>query len=199
MFLSLPPFDHRFVDLLRQITRSTPDENKRAMCVVICLSFSHDSSWNMFDLVFGDVGESCLVPGGGGRRPKDGIEAPQWIVKISHHPAQPLLGLRLSWDLRAEAAKVIKRRYADGWTTEEESGLRLVHDPKVFLLPTSSSHLRSLDDCLCQQGFIFKHLPAQYILCFLRISPVWIMGTILTLLWHIQIKKGCGALTIRHP
>lgn len=194
MFLSLPPFDHRFVDLLRQITRSTPDENKRAMRAVICFSFSHDSSWNMFDLVFGDVGESCLVPGGGGRRPKDGIE-----VKISHHPAQPLLGLRLSWDLQAEAAKVIKRRCADVWTTEEESGLRLAHDPKVFLLPTSSSHLRSLDDCLCLRGLIFKRLPAQYILCFLRISPVWIVGTILTLLWHIQIKNGCGALTIRHP
>lgn len=78
----------------------------------------------------------------------------------------------LSWDLRAEAAKVIKRRCADGWTTEEESGLRLAHDPKVFLLPTSSSHLKSLDDCLCLRGLIFKRLPAQYILCFLRISPV---------------------------
>lgn len=55
---------------------------------VIYLSFSHDSSWNMFDLVCGDVEERVLFGPRRRRkrRRKDGVEAPQWIFKISRHP-----------------------------------------------------------------------------------------------------------------
>lgn len=79
-------------------------------------------------------GMSCLVPG---EKKKDGAGAPLPIFEISHHPAQHLWGLGLSWCLNVEDVEVIRRHYADRWPTEELRELDNKQDPtasKLFSL-----------------------------------------------------------------
>lgn len=199
-FLLLPAFDHHLRASVKVLTccskpvlhvllKSYHKIHSRwkikAPCgAVVCLSFSHDSSWNIFDLVCGDEGEqSCLVPGGGGggggRRM--GVEAPQWIFKISRHPARPLRGrgLRLSWVLLVEAVKVIRatllrltdRRRRTGATPRTRPSSICSICTKYFF-----KSLKVLVLCLLSAGIHIEHLPALF-LCVLPFCNFWMTSS----------------------
>lgn len=86
------------------------------------LDFSHDSYWNIFDLVLrGWRGAVLFGPMRRGRG-RAGVEDPRWIFQITRHPSsgcEGFRGLELSWIPPVEAVEAIRHHGSDRPQREE--------------------------------------------------------------------------------
>lgn len=116
----------------RRITRSTPDEKQKSMCCLFfCSSFSHDSSWNIFDPVLWGWRRTVLF---GPRRRRPTRMGSKLLSEYFRFHVIPL-GLRGTGVSNSAGScwwNLFKQLNDSDRPQRKEVGLRLARNPAVY-------------------------------------------------------------------